>query len=77
MHNNHWEKKKGTQNEHLYLFLIIAKNENSHIRDRVHEGNVDFDGLSDQVLDFSKHWEVILGFDIFRVGGVEACNETS
>lgn len=60
----------------ISVILIIAKKKNC-IRDWVHEGNVDFHGFSDQVLDFSKHWEVILGFDIFRVGRVEACHETS
>jgi hypothetical protein len=51
--------------------------ENNCIRDRIHEGNVDFHGLSDQVLDFSKQWEVVLGFDIFGVGCIEASHETS
>lgn len=45
--------------------------------DGVHEGDVDLDGLGDQVLDFSEHGEVVLGLDVFGVGGVEAGDETT
>ena len=39
----------------------------SDLRDRVHERNVDLDGLSNQVLDFTKHGKVILALDVFRI----------
>jgi hypothetical protein len=45
--------------------------------DRVHEGDVDLDGLSDQVLDFSEHGEVVLGLDVFGVGGIETGDEAT
>jgi len=45
--------------------------------DGVAEGDSDFDGLSDQVLDLAKHREVVLGLDVFRVGGVQAGDEAS
>lgn len=46
-------------------------------RDRVHEGNVDFDSLGDQVLNLAEHGQVVLGLDVFRVCGVEAGNKAS
>lgn len=46
-------------------------------RDGVHEGYVDLDSLCDEVLNFTKHREVILGLDVFGVGSVEAGNEAS
>jgi hypothetical protein len=48
-----------------------------NIRDRVHERHVDLDSLGNQVLDFTKHGQVVLGLDVFGVGGVEARNEAS
>lgn len=47
------------------------------IRDRVHERNIDFDSLGDKVLNFTKHAQVILGLDVFGVGGVETGNKAS
>ena len=47
------------------------------VRDGVHERNIDFDGLGDQVLDFSKHGKVVLALDVFWVGSVQAGNEAS
>lgn len=47
------------------------------VRDRIHERNVDLDSLSDEVLDLTEHLQVILGLDIFRVGGVKASNEAT
>ena len=49
----------------------------SNVRDGVHEGDVDFDGFCDQVLNLAKHREVVLGLDVFGVGSVETCDETS
>lgn len=46
-------------------------------RNGVHERNVDLDGLGNQVLDFTKHREVILGLDILRICGVKASHETT
>lgn len=48
-----------------------------HVRDGIHEGDVDLDGLGDQVLDFSEHGKVVLGLDILRVRGVEAGDEAA
>jgi hypothetical protein len=48
-----------------------------HVRDRVHERNVDLDSFGDEVLNFSEHLQVVLGLNIFRVGGVEASDETT
>ena len=39
----------------------------SNLRDRVHERNVDLDGLSNQVFDFTEHSKVVLALDVFRV----------
>ena len=47
------------------------------VRDGVHERNIDFDGLGDQVLDFSKHGKVVLGFDVVGIGGIQTGNEAS
>lgn len=48
-----------------------------HIRNWVHERNVNFDGLGNEVLNFAKHLQIILGLDVFRVGRVETSNETT
>ena len=47
------------------------------MRDRVHERHVDLDGLGDQVFDFTEHGKVVLAFDVFGIGSIEACNEAS
>ena len=39
----------------------------SDLRDRVHERNVDLDGLSNQVFDFTEHSKVVLALDVFGV----------
>jgi len=48
-----------------------------YVRDGVHEGDVNLDSLSNQVLDFSEHGQVVLGLDVFWVGGIEAGNKTT
>lgn len=45
--------------------------------DRVHEGHIDLNSFGDQVLDLTEHGKVILGLDVFRVGCVEAGDETA
>jgi len=44
-------------------------------RDRIHKWHVNLDCLGDQVLDLPEHRKVVLGFDIFGVGGIEACDK--
>lgn len=39
-------------------------------RDGVHEGHINFDGLSDKVLNLAQHGQVVLGLDVLRVCGV-------
>ena len=46
-------------------------------RNGIHEGNIDFDGLRNKVLDLTKHGQVILRLDVFRVRSVQARNEAS
>ena len=46
-------------------------------RDRIHEGNVDPDGLRNQIFHFSQHRQLILGLDVFWVSGVQARDQTS
>lgn len=48
-----------------------------HARDGVHEWYVNFYGFGDEILYFTKHGEVILGFDVLGVGGIETSNETT
>ena len=48
-----------------------------HARDGVHEGNVDLHSLSNQVFDFSEHGQIVLGLDVFRIGGIQASNKTT
>ena len=58
--------------------LIWCGNERrGGIRYGVHERNVDFDGLRHQILNLAEHGEIIFGFDVFRVGSVEAGNESA
>ena len=45
----------------------VEKQTESNLRDRVHERNVDLDGLSNQVFDFTEHSKVVLALDVFRV----------
>ena len=45
--------------------------------DGVHEGNVDLDGLRDQVLDLTEHGQVVLALDVLGVRGVQARDETA
>ena len=51
--------------------------EKTDARDGIHERNVDFYSLGDQVLYFTEHGEVVFGLDIIGVGGVQAGDETS
>ena len=46
-----------------------------HARDKVHEGNVDLDGLRNEILNFTEHGQVVLGLDVLRVRSVQARNE--
>jgi hypothetical protein len=64
---------------HEPMRLCQADEERSDedVRDWVHEGDVDLDGLGDQVLDLTEHGEVVLGFDVFGVGGIEAGDEAT
>lgn len=48
-----------------------------NVRDGVAERNRDFDRFGNQVLNFTKHWEVVLGLDVFGVGGVKTSDEAS
>ena len=41
-------------------------------RDGVHEGDVDPDGLCDQIFHFSKHRQLVLRLDVFWVSRVQA-----
>lgn len=45
--------------------------------DGVHEGNVDLDGLRDQVLDLAEHGEVVLALHVVGVRSVQARDETA
>lgn len=45
--------------------------------DRVIEGNIDLDGLRDQLFDVFELGELVLGFDIVRVNGDHARHETA
>ena len=49
----------------------------NNVRDWVHEGDVDLNRLSDEILDFSQHRKVVLGLDILGVGCIEAGDETT
>ncbi len=51
------------------------KRTRSYVRDWVHERDCDFDRFGDQVLDFTKHGEVVLGLDVLWISGVQASNE--
>ena len=53
------------------------KTTRSYVRDWVHERDCDFDRFGDQVLDFTKHGEVVLGLDVLRISGVQAGNEST
>ena len=53
---------------------MIIKNDR-HLRDGIHKGNVDLDGLCYQILDFSEHREIVFGLDVFWICGVEACHQ--
>lgn len=55
------------------LFKAKAKN----LRDGVHERDVDLYGFGYQVLDLTQHREIVLALDIFRVGGVQAGDQTA
>lgn len=46
-------------------------------RDGVHEGDVDLDRFSNQILNLAEHGEVVLGLDIFGVRGVQAGNQAT
>ena len=46
-----------------------------NIRDRVHERYVDLNRLCDQVLNFTKHREVVLVLDIVGVRSIQAGDE--
>jgi hypothetical protein len=46
-------------------------------RDGVHEGNVDPNGLRNQIFHFSQHCQLILGLDVIRVSSVQARNQAS
>lgn len=48
-----------------------------NVRDWVHEGNVYFHRLGDQVFYFPEHGQVILGLDVFWVGGIKAGDEAT
>jgi hypothetical protein len=45
--------------------------------DVVVEGDLDLDGLGDQVLDLSEHAQVVLGLDGLGVGSVHSGDETT
>jgi len=53
------------------------KRTRSYVRDWVHEWDCDFDRFGDQVLDFTKHGQVVLGLDIIWISGVQASNEAT
>ena len=46
-------------------------------RDGVHEGNVDLDGLGNQVLDLTEHGQVVLALHVLGVRGIQARDETT
>jgi len=48
-----------------------------YVRDRVHERNIDLDGFSNEILYLSKHMQVILRLDVFRVCCIKTSNETT
>lgn len=56
---------------------VYGDERKNHERNGVHERNVDFNSLSYQVFDFTKHRKVVLGLDIFRIRGIQTCNEAS
>lgn len=45
--------------------------------DGVHEGNVDLDGLGDQVFNLTEHRQVVLALDVFGVRRVQARDKTT
>lgn len=47
------------------------------IRDGIHEGNIDLDRLSDQVLNFTKHGQIVFGLYVFWICSVEARDKAS
>jgi hypothetical protein len=51
--------------------------QNWDVRDGVHEWHIHLDSFSNQIFNFTKHGQVVLGFDVFGVRSVETCNETS
>ena len=48
-----------------------------YVRDWIHERNIDLDGLSNEILNLSKHMQVVFRLDIFRVCCVETGNEAA
>jgi hypothetical protein len=62
---------------HYNQVLILTRVVGINLRDGVHERNIDLDCFRNQVLDFTKHGEVILGLYILRVRSVQARDETA
>jgi len=61
----------------LVRLVAFEKSKGDHARYRVHEGDVDLHSLSNQILDFSEHGQIILGLDVFGVGGVQASDKAT
>ena len=59
----------------LVMSIVCHERTRSYARDGVHERNGDFDRFSDQVFYFTEHGEVVLGLDVFWIGGIQASHE--
>ena len=49
----------------------------NNLRDRVVEGDIDFDVGSHQVFNFSEHGKVVLGLDVIRICSIQTGHETT
>ena len=59
----------------VVISTVRYKRARSYARDGVHERDGDFDRFGDQVLNFTEHGEVVLGLDVFWIGGIQASHK--
>jgi hypothetical protein len=50
---------------------------NNYERNRVHKWYIDLDSLGYKVFNFTEHGEIVLGLDVFRIRGIQTCNQAS
>ena len=70
------ERAVSAEREQLIQFEELDL-EKRYARNGVHEGDVDLHSFSNQVLDFSEHGQVVLGLDVFRIGGIQASDKAT